>query len=321
MNDIESRLGHEQPPKPRRPLSDNFTEQTMQRVRSTPRSRMLFTWLASHIKGALPMHKLSKRVAFGISLAAVVAVGGTTFAAITWMQPDVHVDQAEGITTLANGDKRFWVDFSSCQGQDMTNSFKQYYEIKAGSKVTPQDLAEGLTAQCEADLLPQLFPQATSASGQTKGTPPGGPNFKPHENQYFFPYAQFNGYSNGRMQLTSGLNGVTYHASLPVDKDAAFYEKGKKIALSDLKPGDFLTLVVHTTALTVPYSTETMRPDDLLKISKNGFPIGASVQGAIKHATNPIQASQLMGNAGQDWTSLLPDKNVPGGWKQETPLR
>lgn len=253
------------------------------------------------------------------SLAIIVPViaastAGSAYAAIKWLQPHTILEK-NSITHLPNGDIRFWVHSDSCQGQEEDGPVDSYYEIKAGSKITPQQLATAIEAECEADLLPQLFPQFVPQTKKVIN------NFHPGDKQYFIPYAKILGVGTHSITTQSGLNGNAYPPiSLPVDKNARFYFKGKPIRLGDIKPGDWVTMVSYTTALSQRYSTETDTPQEIEKLSKDGFPIGARVAGLIKHAYNPETTMEASGAMGEDWTRLVRDKNSPDGWRQLVPF-
>lgn len=316
---------------PRRPLRTDFAARVMHGIAASPshrpvaaktttlkkrlgdfrQLRQIISFRKAQTMSSLPL----KRVGFAAGLATLV-IGGTSFAALAWLKPDVHLDTAQGITTLANGDKRFWIDFGACPGQEQHGSSKAYYEMKANSHTSIGELTEGLTASCESDMLQQLFPSALPTAA--KGTPS---TFKPYQDQYFFPYAQVESVQAHSVTITTGLNGTTYnHVQVPVDSDATFYEKAQKIGLKDLRPGAWLTMVIHTHSLSQEYSTETLPLDQIAKLSQNGLPIGATVQGAVQHVYNPLDAGKIETTEGTDWTRLQPDSHAPDGWKQVVPL-
>jgi hypothetical protein len=319
MKDIESRLGETPVRSPRRSLSTDFTAQTMQRIAQRSQAslwRQLVSRLPWTPKGEQPMPKLSKTVAFASSFAVLALTAGTTFAAVQWLQPNVKVDQ-NSATTLPNGNKRVWLDLASCQGQDMPSPSRSYIEIKAGSGLTPQDIAKYLEANCESDLLHVLFKDVIPH--YPKGTMP---TIKPGQDQFYFPYATLKNVGKNFIVIDTGLNGTPYYdVKVPVDSDARFYLKGKPIKLQDLQPGKELTLVVHTTALDQAFSTETLRPDQIDMLAKDGLPIGATVKGAIQHIYNKADAQKAMEGTGREWTNLEKDSKSPDGWRQVTPLK
>ena len=318
MKDIESRLGQAPVRAPRRPLSANFTAQTMQRIEERSRAsfwQQLMSRLPWAPEGEQPMPKLHKAAALASTIAVLALTAGTTFAAVQWLQPHVQIDQGK-TTILPNGNKRILVKVDTCQGQDIKGPWEQYVEIKAGANITPQDIATKRQVECEADLLPQLFsdviPKANKATPQ---------DFKPGQDQYQFPYATLKNVGEDFLVVDVGLNGKTFtDVHVPVDRDARFYLKGQAIKMEELQPGKELTLVIHTTALNQLYATETLRPDELDKLSKNGLPIGATIKGAIEHIHSQKDTAKVMESMGTQWTSLEKDPKAPGGWRQVVPL-
>lgn len=313
MKDIDERLTTAHKLQPRRTLSPHFTDATMAEVHAaSQRHTSLLSRIVSNLQGFIAMHKLAKPAALAIGLVIVVITAGTGYATLKWLQPNSTLDK-NSITTLPNGNIRFWIHSDSCQGQDMEHPVDSYYEIKAGSKVTPEDLRHHIEASCEDDLLAQLFPETRKAINFQ--------NFKSGEKQYFLPWVEIKAISNQGVRVQSGLNGHTYpETTLPLDKNVRIYEKGQKIALSDLKPGDWVTLVSYTTALDKPFSTETMTDSELETLMENGFPKGTRVAGLIRHQYNPIESGQRAGVMGEDWTRLVEDKNSPDGWRQLVPF-
>jgi hypothetical protein len=123
------------------------------------------------------------------------------------------------------------------------------------------------------------------------------------------------------MRIDVGLNGEKFNnVHIPIDPDAKFYEKGQEISAKDLRPGSFLTMVIHTTALKQPWATESMTPDQIAPLTKNGLPLGARVKGAIQRVYDVNDAVKIQQTMGTDWTRLTPDKNIKGGWRQIVPL-
>jgi hypothetical protein len=312
MKDIERRLGQHAPAEPRRPLSSTFTADTMRRIADRTRPS-LSTRIASVIQGVPTMHKFTKPAALAIGLAvlAVTAVG-TGYAALQWLQPHSTVD-TNSITVLPNGNTRFWIHHDSCQGQDSDSPSNGYYEIKAGSKVTPEDLRKGIEAGCEDDLLQELFPETLKSAAVA--------DFKPGDKQYQFPYVKIKAIGKDYIIAQGTYNGKRYpDARLPIDSHAKFYSKGQDISLQDFHPGDWVTMVNYTTELDRPFATETLHPDELEPLIENGFPRGTRIEGMIKRQYNPETTVQLMGVMGEDWTRLVEDKKSPDGWKQLVPF-
>lgn len=316
MKDIDERLARAQKPTPRRSLTRTFTDATMAEVHTAGRHRSSMTSrIVSNLQGYITMHKLAKPAALAIAVVGAGIMAGTGYAALKWLQPNTTLDK-NSITTLPNGNIRFWVHSDSCQGQNTDFPVDSYYEIKAGSKVTPEDLRKGIEASCEDDLLMQLFPEIQQ---EAKGKTPA--DFKPGDKQYYLPWTEVIAIDDDGVTVASGLNGRTYPAiKLPFDKDARFYEKGQKMERDQIKPGDWVTLVSYTTALDQPFSTETMQPDEIEALADNGFPKGTRVSGLIRHQYNPKETIMKSGVMGEDFTRLVEDKNAPDGWKQLVPF-
>jgi hypothetical protein len=314
MKDIDSQLDRLPALRPRRGLSHDFTARTMERALDAP---SIFGRMATIFQGVTYMHKLTKPAALGLAIAAVIAITGTGVASLLWLQPDVQFDKASGITTLENGNKRFWLNIGSCQGQHGGMPAKAYYEMRADSKTTINDMIAGLNSECEADLVQELFPYP----GQPGQKADSAPAFKPFSDQQFYPYATFRGLDGDTMRVDVGLNGEMFkNVRVPIDTKAKFYEKGQEISGKDLRPGSFITLVIHTTALRQAWATESMTPDQIAPLTKDGLPIGARIKGAIQRVYNVNDAIKIQQTMGTDWSRLTPDKNVKGGWRQIVPL-
>ncbi len=302
---------------PRRSLTTDFTDRTMMGLQTGRRKQAWRHGKAGMYRRLQMSHySLVKRLGLAAGVVGLLA-GGAAFATAAWLRPDIRLDQAEGITTLANGDKRFWINYSSCQGQEQNGPQHEYYEMSATSHTSIEQLTQGLIGYCEADLVTQLFPDLTGTSPK-KGTQ----DFQPYQEQYFSPYAQLKGVDSKGITVDLGLNGQSYaNVHIATDKNATFYEKGQKIGVERLRVGSWLTLVVHTTALAKPYATETLPPSELAKLSENGLPIGATLEGAVQHAYNPADAIKIEETMGKDWTRLEQDKNATDGWRQVSPLQ
>lgn len=310
MSNIEDRLWQNIPTRsPHRELSANFTEDTMLRLQTVQDKRPLLKWFQA-ISNLRLQHMKPASVVAGVGILLVTA--GTGYAALRWLQPHSTINGQ--VTTLANGNKRFWVHADSCQGQNHDNPLDEYFEIKAGGKTTPEQIRASVEAECEADLLEELFSAQVQANAK-------GQSFKPGGKQYFFPYVVLKSTGHDYIVVDSALNGVHYkNVHLQLTNGLRVYAKGQAISLKKLKPGDQLTLVSYTTALSVPYSTETMTPSDLAKLSKGGFPIGTKVEGIIQRQYDATKAEAAQTAMGTDWTRLVKDSRSPDGWSQLIPF-
>lgn len=249
-------------------------------------------------------------IAAGVAVLAITA--GTGYATLRWLQPNTQV--ISQVTTLENGNKRFWLHSDACQGQDMDYPVDSYYEIKAGSKVTPDQIRAMVESSCEDDMLEQLFPETIEAAKSIQ-------SFKPGDKQYNFPYVKLKEVGKDYIIVDNGLNGTTYtDVRLPLDHGTKIYTKGKPIDKKDLQIGKWLTLVTYTTALDKPFATEVLPPDQINALSENGFARGTRVEGIIERQYNVEQTMDTMSDMGMEWTRLVKDDKSPDGWKQLIPL-
>lgn len=313
MSNNEDRLWRKTKTKPGRTLSADFTEITVQRIAQRQKTP-LFARVIAAIRSIFVMRVLSKPAGIAAGIAILTITAGTGYAALRWLQPNTQV--IGQVTLLDNGNKRFWLHSDACQGQDMEKPVDSYYEIKAGSKVTPEQIRAMVESGCEDDMLEQLFPETMSKYAKGKPT-----DFKPGDKQYFFPYVQLKSVGDGYIVVDSMLNGVKYSGvKLAIGKDVKMFAKGESIAAHDLIPGKWLTLVTSTAALDKPFGTEVMNPEQLAALSDNGFPKGTKVEGLIQRQYNVAQTMETMGNMGTEWTRLVKDANSPDGWKHLIPL-
>lgn len=309
MSTIDERLRQKPTTKPKRTLSAGFTASTMDRIAQTNASASQ-PFMA--IRRTFAMHLFTKPAGIAAAVAVLAMTAGTGYAALQWLQPNTKLNST--VTTLENGNKRFWVHSDACQGQDASGPIDSYYEIKAGSKTTPEDIRKIVEASCESDMLEALF----SEQIQNSPTPQ---EFKPGDKQYVFPYVQLREVGADYIVVDTALNGETFKdVRVPLDKNARLYAKGKAIKLADLRPGKWLTLVSYTTALDEPYATEALSPAGISRLSEKGLPKGAIVEGIIERQYNVDSVNAGMGAMGEDWTRLVEDKNAPGGWKHLVPL-
>ncbi len=312
MKDIESLMSKHGRITPRRPLSAAFSDRVIAGIQAPQRT--LFDRAASASKGFF-MHTFTKPLGILGGIAALLVLGGTTFATIKWLQPEAQVDSAQGIVTLSNGDKRFWVDFKNCPAMYQSGTGKFYYQIKSGGSLTPQHLADELVAGCEVRNVSQYFPQVVAPGD--KGSLEK--NFKPYQTQYFNPELTIESVSASSLTVTTNLNGTTYrHVSVPTDSNATFYFKGEKISRSELKTGDKISAVIHTNSLSQPFSTETLTVDQLDALAKDGLPIGAHIAGGIKSAYSLDDLSKAYADEGKTWTRL--QQNKQGDWTPVVPF-
>jgi hypothetical protein len=314
MSNVEDRLWQKVKSKPGRKLSADFTQQAMQRI-TKHQNASPFTRAIAAIRSIFAMRMLSKPAGIAAGVAILTITAGTGYAALRWLQPNTQV--IGQVTTLENGNKRFWLHSDACQGQDMDGPVKSYYEIKASSKVTPDQIRATVESGCEDDLLEQLFPTVIAQGQKGHATD----DFKPGDKQYFFPYVKLKSVGDDYLVVDGMLNGVKYpNVKLPLEKNAKMFAKGEKISVGELVPGKWLTLVTYTTALDQPYATEAMTMSQISTLSDSGFPKGAKVEGLIQRQYDVEQTMNTYANMGIEWTRLVKDDKSPDGWKQLIPL-
>ena len=292
------------PTEPSRKLSVDFSDRVMENIEVSGHGR-----LSKSMKGLLFMkiRKLKTASITSIAIAASLLAAGGVYASTQWHAPATSVD-VSSIKTIASGKKsgdiRVWINLDSCPGQHVTHPERDYYEIRQGSTLTPDQLANGLRADCETDMLAQLFPVVLQSPLHTaQGT---------LDQYYAVPVKVMQiDASNIRVNATIGQEKIS-DATLPIDSDASFYYKGDKVQLSQIQPGDWVTLVAHTTALGTSIWTDS--PGTTI----SGFPVGATVKGAIKHLYSPQDSAYK--TMGRDWTRLVPDSTSPDGWRELVPL-
>lgn len=313
MNDIDRQLHNLHSAEPRRPLSATFTVDTYKKIQTRPRG--FRSWRqASYLQGVFSMRSLPKKIALGLGVAAVTLTTGSAVANIFWHEPQVSL-KAGSLTTLESGNQHFALDVKNCQGQG-GYSATNYYEIKAGSALTPAELTKAIEASCEPKLQNEQFPEIAKASVAYQ-------DFKPGTKQYFVPTSvTIKSIGDKTITVDTMLNGKSYkNVTLPLNSKIKVYSKDKQINLKDLRAGNIVTLVTATTSLDKPFATEMIPEAELAKLSKDGFPIGARVEGAIVEHYSQAKFNEVFSRLGTDWTRLEADKNSPNGWRQISPLK
>lgn len=247
MTDIDSRLHHSAGTEPRREVSASFTDRTMARI-SAKQRQTVFGRATSRIKRSTSMKVRHIKHAGAIaSVFAMLLVGGTTYAALRWQGNEGTADYG-GITTLANGDTRFWVHAHDCGDEQG----KQYFDIKAGSKITPAQISDMVASTCENLDVPSIFPGIGLNGTTPKGvdiTEPGGYQ-KALESteintQYYLTTGIVSKISGASITLDIPGHGMT---TLPINADAKSFALGEPIARKNIKKGQPVALVLQAQA-------------------------------------------------------------------------
>lgn len=246
MKDIEETLSQHQP-KPRRPISANFTQTIASEVHSR---RQPNVW--QKLRSSLPAGLFTK--AGAAAMASFVLVSGTVAALTLWPRPDV---QPTMHTQLPSGNRIVGYDakncnyFSSLNGQTPTESSeKLYYEIRKDAQLTDQQLQDSLRAVCEENLSNNA---TTAIINQLPKNVPGGV-------QSTLAYT-IDSISKDSLTVTldSHYNAAQYTTKprltyTKFSKDLLLYNQSNKADFSDFKAGDTIKMVVQDTT---GRSTET----------------------------------------------------------------
>lgn len=249
MKDIDTVLS-KHPPKPKRPLSTDFTQVVAAHVVSEKPN------LLQKLRSVLPGRLFTK--AGAASLAAVVLLSGTVAAITLWPQPEVTPTIKQ---QLPNGNRIVGYDardcnyFTSLDGSELKpTSEKLYYEIRQDSSLTDDQLRDSLRALCEENIsgnavsaivktLPQDLPGMFSTSAHTiDAITEDSITLSPDENYKDVRAAPW---------VLVAQPSTTYaHFA----DDLRVYNQGSKAAFSDLKAGDSVKLIMQDTS---GRSTET----------------------------------------------------------------
>ncbi|HEY5667766.1 MAG TPA: hypothetical protein VIR03_01235 [Candidatus Saccharimonadales bacterium] len=235
MNNLDELLRQHQP-KPKRPLSVNFTQSIMGDIREVPQPS-----LAQRLRAKLPVHLASK--ASFASLAGAVLVTGSVAAFALWPRPSVtpsiHQELPSGnhIVGYNAKDCNYFASHDGSAPKQTSESL--YYEVRQGSKLTDQQLLDSLQAVCEENIsdnalvavtkqLPQNIPGLQSTVAYTiSAISPTSITLVP--DAHFAP---------ADLALPSSAT-YTRFAS-----DMLLYNEGNKVAYGDFKVGDTVKLVV-----------------------------------------------------------------------------
>jgi hypothetical protein len=152
MNNLDARLRRSMAA-PRRPLHANFTTQTLAKLESeTTEPKYRPKW-----KEFIPVKLFSKPLFAASAAVAVVALGGSAYAAVGGISGIRALFAGE--TQLHNGARIVKVATENCphiNAFNITNKNRTphdpvYYRIKPGSKLTNQQVVDTVQGSCEAD--------------------------------------------------------------------------------------------------------------------------------------------------------------------------
>ena len=263
MTDIDTRLRRKLYGAPRRKVSVSFTDRTMALIEARSR-QTVFGRVASTLQRSISMkvaHVKHAGVLAGVL--ATLLLGGTTYAALRWQGNDGAADYG-GITTLANGDTRFWVHAHDCSDEQG----KQYFDIKAGSSITPAQISDMVAGTCENTDIGALFPGL-----QLNGTLPKGISYK-----------QPNGYAKAMASTEINTQyyiggGVIKHIdstsltlsvpgeadrTIPLEHGVAVYKEGQPQTIPSIKSGQPVLLVLKVQATFAQAQKESFIPGSVV---------------------------------------------------------
>ncbi len=147
MKDLDKLLSQPMP-KPKRPLSNNFTKEIIMKVKR-PRQT---GW--QRLRGNLRGVVFTK--AGAASLAGVVLISGTVAAVSLWPRPTVTPTVTK---KLPSGNHIVGYDTQNCKYFDALDGSKiepktekVYYEVRENSQLTDQQIQDSLRANCEENI-------------------------------------------------------------------------------------------------------------------------------------------------------------------------
>jgi len=252
MKDIETVLS-KHTPKPKRALSNNFTETVVSEIKSRPQ---LSAW--HRLLATLRVRLLSK---VGVSLAGVVLASGTVAAFALWPQPSVTPTITK---ELPSGNHIVGYNAQNCNYFDELNSGpvaptsdEVYYEVRQGSSLTDQQLQVDLQAECENNLsnaqinnmVKQYDLKVTGmfSTGDYVIRAISNSSITLKPDSYYSP----------RTLASSATQTYTHFAS-----NLLTYDESNKIGYGDLKVGDEVVMIVQDTSGESSETTKNYSPLD-----------------------------------------------------------
>lgn len=302
MNDIDLRLRSQGARVPRRPLTKDFTNLVMERSLDGS-AKGGFAGAASSLKGILTMKLHVKRAGLLIGAGATLLLGGGAYAAVRWVGYDDGAAYG-GITTLQNGDTRFWV---SSKGHCSDHVGKLYYRIKKDATITPSQISDMVAGTCETTGLSSLFPGVALA-----GTAPTGMSLESTargnlekmmastevQTQHYVTTGTIKANDGTTMTIAFSQRSGYVTQTFPVNTDVRVFDNGKSVSLGSLKPGNPVQLVMSVRATYGAIANLSMKWQDA---GHDTLP-GSSIYGVVKthHAVYDVRAE------GTKFTPLVP---------------
>ncbi len=262
MTDIEKLFARSGGPKPHRPLRAEFTHNVIDRVSQRPRHRGIARIMEVH-----HMKLFTKpMIATAALVVAVVASGTVAFAAVGgW--PGVSA-LFGGQHDLPNGDRIVRVDTDNCldphafnmpeleKRQDKHNTM--YYRLKAGSKLTNEQVVQMVRGNCfaqeQATFDQKALQTALDKNPLNKNTVVGG-----------YIDSEVTAINDTSISIKSV---IPYNTELRtinqtfnhIDPDVFVYQSPNRLTLKDIKVGDHVSIKYRATGDALSHS-ETITPD------------------------------------------------------------
>jgi hypothetical protein len=281
MKDIEELLKQSGSAKPRRGLRANFTSDITNYLAEHPRPKR-FARLQE-----IPIMKWFTKPAIAVSaLVFLVIAGGATYAAVGgW--PNI-VSLFGGQQVLSNGDRIVKVDTKNCDylsaftvtGKNVAGT--QYYRVKAGSKLTNEQVVEFVLGNCfiqeQSKMIQSEIQKELDKNPSNKGRTVGG-----------YIDNTVTAITDSSITLEAvGWNGgdINQKTTLKfnhIDPNVLVYEGPNRLSWKDIKVGDHVAYSYRASGDALTHS-ETMgldqiKPDEqvIVTIFKNTPELSASM--------------------------------------------
>lgn len=201
---------------PSRPLSTNFTDNTLRRAISEKRQA---TGLPAE-EGTITMKKNILLQPTGVFVALAIVVLGSVgvYAAANWFGGNVEVTSDDSVMT---------VDLSKCEsnmppGVATTDRKNVKFKITGSPHIQVQDLQQKLLANCEFDSVLHIY---QAKYGENVGMSSSViKSFNPQDNS---------------ITLDFTFGGEAIEKTFSLKKDGIVYDKGQQVSTSRLKVGDY----------------------------------------------------------------------------------
>lgn len=265
-------------PKPRRGLRKNFTKNITNYLHEHPKQSLF-----SSIKETLVMKHLAKPAMVVATLAILVGVGGTAYAAVGgW----------EGIQAIFGGQQKvtnarvvkvgtqnctFINAFNIAEGSKQDSAY--YYKIKDDSKLTNEQVVQMVKGNCQLDR--------GSKVGLDIATELAKDPLNKDATRGYYIDSEVTAVSSTSISLKSdipyGPEMRTVSAAFPVSQNVIVFEGNSMLTLQDIKVGDHIAMTYRATGNALTNSETTWLGDIVaskqlvVTIGKNSKDLSASI--------------------------------------------